>query len=246
MSRPTRSTSFPHGTVQRYWAGCSCIPCCDAHNAYKRTRRPMLPVEEAQAVIARLEANGMSLAAIAAASGISRSALMKLKHRGGGVRAATLDALLAVRARPFDARVLVSAKRSVELVRRMTDAGHARRQIAEAGGLEIYNVGEFLRSSRKRRRCLASTALGIENAAIALGVLRAASDPHPHLTLVPEAFDRVVAANAWDAVALYESAGLTQPVFSQIRTGRPVGEDRAERLAIALGVSVDTIFKEVA
>lgn len=37
--RPQKPSRSPHGTNSRYIAGCSCLPCCDAHAAYMRDSR---------------------------------------------------------------------------------------------------------------------------------------------------------------------------------------------------------------
>jgi len=131
----------------------------------------MVPVQAAQDAIKALTDQGMSLAAIAAASGVTRAALLKITNAATynrrWVQADTLDALLGVTAKPFDADVLMDAGTAKTQMVKMLSAGHTHHQIADAAQVYHVRVRQLTRS-RSPKRCLASTSAGVERAYQAL------------------------------------------------------------------------------
>lgn len=101
--RPQKATSDPHGTNNRYAAGCSCIECCDAHAEYMRSSRvgrqyvnrrvAAEPTRNRLLSILRV----LSLAEVSRRSGLNRWTIRNIRDgRSQAILARTRDAIFGI------------------------------------------------------------------------------------------------------------------------------------------------------
>ena len=128
--RPQRPSNSPHGTDARYRAGCSCLPCCEAHAEWIRDQRagqgnPWVSSREAAKHVRSLKRSGMTLLAISQSAAVSRRVVSDLRcgYRPR-IRQSTADAILGVRA---------STARQVGRSCMTMDAAAFDRSLAETG-----------------------------------------------------------------------------------------------------------------
>lgn len=251
MSRAQRPCRHPHGTKTRYAAGCSCIPCCDAWAAYQTGLKSGEIVSSRTDITVSQERlhyllRSMTLGAVSRASGMCRQALRRIQAGNRKfVSIETETALLAVDPRvPGRSLSMVDSSATAALIARMRRE-HPLSTVAQQTGLAAAALSRIQHGHQGKRYVQARTATLVLEAAERLGVARSRERDGVR-ALLPDAFDRLVEVNGWEVEGLVAAAGLTPGAYGQIRAGRPVSEERAERLAIAAGVSVDTLFEEVA
>lgn len=105
MSRPQRSCRDPHGTVNRYAAGCSCIECCDAWAAYAheaRVGRRYIPRNVDPEPVRRhirCLLRTLTIVEIARRAGITRMTVRAIRDgRYPSIKRGTADAILGASA----------------------------------------------------------------------------------------------------------------------------------------------------
>lgn len=139
--RPQRNSSRDHGTTARYTSGCSCIECCDAWAAYRRSIKKhgprMVDSAEVRTLLERYTRDGASFQAIAEATGCNRMHLVSI-YKGTIKRCKpeTLEAVQSYRHPPSGSRTLVPAHRTREIARRLNRT-MSYRQIEAAAGHPI-------------------------------------------------------------------------------------------------------------
>lgn len=166
-----------HGTNARYRFGeigndyrngCRCHLCTDAGVLYEKQRanrkrrgwQPYVDNTEARAHLAWLETQSVGLRAVAAASGLTRSQLGRI--RSGSTtrsRPETIAAVLAVG--KFDAKpgAVVDGTRTLQLIDELRALGHTNSAIAQALGsskkaLQVCRRGTLLRSTADKVEAL--------------------------------------------------------------------------------------------
>lgn len=109
--RSQKSCHDPHGTNNRYVAGCSCIDCCDAHAEYmKRARNGRVyvgisvdPKRARRHVMRLLEC--FTVSEISRRSGVDRSTIRNIRDGNvSRIHQRTLEALAGVSPQPFVTR----------------------------------------------------------------------------------------------------------------------------------------------
>ena len=101
--RPQKPSHEPHGTNGRYIAGCSCIPCCDAHAAYMREardgrtyRRQSMSTKQAQQHVRKL-LESLTVSEVARRSGVDRITIRGIRDgKPSRVHRRTIEAIRGV------------------------------------------------------------------------------------------------------------------------------------------------------
>lgn len=101
--RPQKQSNEPHGTNGRYIAGCSCLPCCDAHAAYMREsrngrtyRRQSVSTKQAQRYVRNL-LDTLTVAEVARRSGVDRMTIRAIRDgKPSRVHRRTFEAIKGV------------------------------------------------------------------------------------------------------------------------------------------------------
>lgn len=154
-----------HGNRARYISGCRCLPCRAANSRYESERysarksgdrRDVVSAADAQAHILKLSRQGIGFAAVGDASGVSGSAISKIRlGRRTQIRKNTEARILAVDANAIADGALVPAAGTHRLIGRLVADGYTRTWIAKQLGYK----GRVLQFPD---RVMARTALRIE------------------------------------------------------------------------------------
>lgn len=264
MSRPQRLTHARHGTLTRYNRGCSCLACCDAHNAYAAEYKAdplprwvdVTPVREH---IHRLYDAGYSRGSIAAATGISFGTLRIIDGSQGASQAegprrvttrcrrSNAEAILALEvALPGRYRGLIPAGPTRDLVLRLLKTRTVT-EVAEGIGTNktwLWQLRLPESHPRAMRQVRARRALAVIEYAERVGATFTREEATWLLDTARA--DRLIDAAGYEKDAVMEAAGISIDTWSQIRSGRPVGDDRALVIARAIGTSVESIFARIA
>lgn len=261
MTRPTKPTSAPHGTLTRYTAGCSCFECCEAKNAYQleylhdgRPRR--VDVEPVRARLHELYRQGWSRGTIATAIGVHVGVLRLADGTSAAsqgrdsrrvttrIRRETADAIMSFDGSlPGNYSGLLPAGPYRRIAERMiarfgmNDA--AKRMGVSRQWLLMLTAppGHPARTTQIRAR----NALKVRDAAVAARVV--CPKPDQMVTLDARRIDELAGESIG---AMLDAAGITLDTWDQIRSGRPVPHERAERIIIALGLTGHDVDRIVA
>lgn len=155
-----------HGTYAKYrLEGCRCYPCAAARSAYDENRnraiaygtwKPWVDAEPVRGHIRELQACGMGLRAIAAASGVSRSALIGLVNGKPGrepaskVRPQTALRILEVQPTldSLAASTVIDATGTVRRLRALVARGWSQAKLADRLGILPHNFPLTINAER--------------------------------------------------------------------------------------------------
>ena len=160
---------YRFGVVGDDWRnGCRCYECTTAGVLYEKQRankkargwQPYVDNTEAREHLQWLEAQGVGLRAVAAASGLTRSQLSRI--RSGSTtrsRRESIDAVLAVGTHHASAGAVVDGARTTRLIAELVELGYTRGSIAQALGastraLQVCKRGTVLRSTADKVEAL--------------------------------------------------------------------------------------------
>lgn len=158
---------WPHGTAQRYWAGCRCSPCRAAkakyQKQYRNNPRTLIDSRETKEHIQKLGQMGIGRRTLSALSGVHIHTLCDLIYRNHGqILACTAHKILAVdpalmEARRYPPRTPIDSRRYAKMLEEM-----------KAYGLSVLALSEALKRHpqdirRLRPMILAKTAVRIED-----------------------------------------------------------------------------------
>ncbi|MHB1324010.1 MAG: hypothetical protein ACYCXZ_06670 [Coriobacteriia bacterium] len=142
MMRPQRACNQPHGTVARYVAGCSCLPCCNAWRDYqvewKADTARLVDAAPVAEHIKVLIYNGWRTRGIAEQAGVSYNTVRYCRtgrrptiHRDSAAAIMSLPLQTPI---PTDSSALVPARSTLRLIARL-NKHHSMEAIAREVGV---------------------------------------------------------------------------------------------------------------
>lgn len=134
------ASSRQHGDRLQYMAGCRCPECRRANSTYENARQKarrngdwngVVPAAKARTHILKLSRLGVGRNAVAAASDVSRTAIVEIRAgKKQNIRARTERKILAVTKAMASDKALISAKEAWRLIDELLAAGFTKGAIA--------------------------------------------------------------------------------------------------------------------
>lgn len=136
----------PHGSRQRYVAGCRCLLCKAANARYETTRakdrtsgrwNDLVPAKAARKHILKLSAQGVGRRALAAASDVAERVIANIRSgKQVNVRRSTEERLLAISNQAPSDGALIRANVAWRQIKRLLAEGFSKAELARRLGYQ--------------------------------------------------------------------------------------------------------------
>lgn len=140
----------PHGTREKYKAGCRCLPCRAANARYAAARASarasgnwngLVPAEPARKHILKLSKQGVGRRAIAAASDVAEKVIARIRSGAqSNVRKNTEDRILAVSNQAPSDGALIRAAATWKQIRTLRADGFTKAELARRLGYRFPSL----------------------------------------------------------------------------------------------------------
>lgn len=154
----------PHGTHEKYKAGCRCLPCRAANARYKAARararasgswNGLVPADAARKHILKLSRQGVGRRAIAAASDVAEKVIFRIRSGSqSNIRKRTEDRILAVSNQAPSDSALIRADATWKQIKALLADGFTKAELARRLGYRspALQIGKIMIQARTAAR----------------------------------------------------------------------------------------------